>query len=323
MKRNAKEILHKCCTTLLFCVLLVNLFVPNVTVNAATLKTDVSTPSNGCILIGIKGSYLGGAQKALDRINKIRKEACKEGVINPSTGKKLKPSDYVPIKWSSSLEYIARIRAAEASLTMGHVRTNGSGCFDISAPDGMSSRGEVLAWNWDKSMVSGVNQWYIEKKAWVKQNPKAVTGHYTSMIDPQNTFVGLAAFYTKQAEFPNTVAGEFFSVDYLDYADISADSISHQMAKPVSSCVQMLEIPLSSLKRLSVSSNLKSGKNARVYGVLSNNQKYILYKGKWSSSDTSILTVGKNGYISPKKTGKAIVSVQYGSKKYKIKVTVR
>ena len=141
MKKKMKTVIHNLCTAFLLCCMFVGIGIPNVTAEAATLKTDVSKPSEGCALIGIKGSYLGGSTKALNRINQIRKEACKEGVINPSTGKKLKPSDYVPIKWSSSLEYIARIRAAEASLTMDHVRTNGSDCFAISAPDGMRSYG--------------------------------------------------------------------------------------------------------------------------------------------------------------------------------------
>ncbi len=68
--------------------------------------------------------------------------------MNPSTGNPLTMADYVPIRWSSDLEYIARIRAAEASVTMAHTRTNGASCFEIQSPNGIRSYGEILAWNW-------------------------------------------------------------------------------------------------------------------------------------------------------------------------------
>ena len=87
--------------------------------------TDVATASEGCSLLGLEGEFIIDTDAALKRINEIRYEACKEGVINPSTGSKLTMSDYVPIKWSADLEYIARIRAAEACLTMAHARTTG------------------------------------------------------------------------------------------------------------------------------------------------------------------------------------------------------
>ena len=64
-----------------------------------------------------------------------------------------------------------------------------------------------------------------------------------------------------------------------------------------------------------------SRKKARVYGVYGN-EKFLLYKGTWTSSDSSVLTVDNNGKIIPKKAGKATVSVKYGDTKLKIKVSV-
>lgn len=73
-------------------------------VSASTLlPADVENPSSGCTLLGVKGEYITEIPQALKRINEIRKEACQEGVQNPNTGAPLKPSDYIPIKWSSDL----------------------------------------------------------------------------------------------------------------------------------------------------------------------------------------------------------------------------
>ena len=45
------------------------------------LETDVSTPSSGCVMLGVYGSYHSDAQNALNRINEIRHEACYDGKI--------------------------------------------------------------------------------------------------------------------------------------------------------------------------------------------------------------------------------------------------
>lgn len=201
-------------------------------------ETDVTEPSDGCVIIGYSGKYITDVQGALDRINEIRLEACKEGVRSPATNQPLTEADYVPIRWSGDLEYIARIRAAESSLTGGHVRTNGESCFNISSPNGKRSYGEVLAWSWAGSMVSGINQWYEEKADWVNQTAGAVTGHYTSMIDPRNRYVGLGTFYASKAAFPTTTAGEFSSVNGLDETPVGT----------AGECIQLLELTVSSLE---------------------------------------------------------------------------
>lgn len=126
-----------------------------------TLPTDVTTAKTGCTFLGIKGSYITDMQNALNRINEIRKEACDERIKDPRNEYRyLTPSDYVPIKWSSDLEYIARIRAAEASIYMAHTRLNEYDCFSIKSPNGIQSHGEVLAWNSTGKFIPGIEQWY-------------------------------------------------------------------------------------------------------------------------------------------------------------------
>ena len=87
-------------------------------VAGAKTQTVLTEASEGCTLVGVYGSYFAQAKEALAKINEIRKEACEAGNIRDprNSGRYLQPSDYVPLKWSSDLEYIARIRAAEAGI---------------------------------------------------------------------------------------------------------------------------------------------------------------------------------------------------------------
>ena len=132
------------------------------TATSSFLETNVTTASSGCTLVGLYGSYYSQAQSALDKINDIRKEACEAGNVpdprNPS--RMLTPDDYRPLKWSSSLEKIAQIRAAEACIAYafmdsGHNRLNNKGTFSISF-DGVSSSCEDIAYYYSKKMTEGV-----------------------------------------------------------------------------------------------------------------------------------------------------------------------
>ena len=160
---------------------------------ASARPADVSVAESGNILVGISGKYESVSKtKILKRINEIRKEACNKGYINPSTGKKLTASDYVPIEWSSNLEWIAQLRAAECTVNESHTRPNGKSCFSISC-NKEQSWAENLAWNYS-GLMQGIEQWYAEKQDWVNQNHNAVTGHYTSLINPKYKFIGLGSF---------------------------------------------------------------------------------------------------------------------------------
>lgn len=283
-------------------------------VSASTLlPTDVENPSSGCTLLGVKGEYITEIPQALKRINEIRKEACQEGVQDPNTGAPLKPSDYIPIRWSSDLEYIARIRAAESGITMAHKRTNGKNCFQIVSPAHVRSYGEVLAWNQGKTMTAGIEQWYQEKQDWISQTPGAETGHYTQMIDPLNTYIGMGTFYSEDMQWPNTTAGEFSSEPGLDETQGTA----------VKDCVQILEFSnsycsgeykisgnlspkadQSSTLKMTTDISLRNGlgyvstlKNLQVPGQIT-----------WNSSDESIASVDSNGQITIHTCGKATIT---------------
>ena len=80
---------------------------------AATRETDVAVANEGNVLVTVSGKFSGNLTKAVKLINKYRKEACNKHYINPSTGKKLKKSDYKAIKLSKELLWIAETRAAE------------------------------------------------------------------------------------------------------------------------------------------------------------------------------------------------------------------
>ena len=85
--------------------------------NTQVLSSDRTELAQNCMEAGVEGEYITEAEAVLQRINAIRQEACQEGVPNPQNpSEALTMDDYKPLQWSSDLEYMARIRAAEASI---------------------------------------------------------------------------------------------------------------------------------------------------------------------------------------------------------------
>lgn len=277
--------------------------------SGSLLPTDVTTARDGCVLVGVKGSYITDVQAVLARVNAIRKEACEEGVPGPRNAKrKLTPSDYVPIRWSSDLEYIARIRAAEASLVIAHTRPNGTSCFTLKSPNGIQSYGEVLAWNYTQKFLPGIEQWYEEKADWVNQNSNAVTGHYTQMIDPDNIYAGYATFINPDAQYPTTTSGE-----YSSYADMDETS-----GPDISNCTQTIEAELGNLTAgMSDFADLKEENSVQAdfYVQLSDSgcKLSFLDKAEWKSSNPSVASVDGNGQVKGLKKGTADITASKGS----------
>lgn len=275
------------------------------------LPTDVKTPSADCTFLGIEGKYITQIQEALDLINKIRKEACDEGVVNPSTGKPLTSGDYVPIQWSAGLEYIARIRAAEASLTMDHARTNGKSIW-FSSPNGTSSNAEVIAWNWSETMTKGIEQWYGEKNDWVNNTPGAVTGHYTSMIKPGNRYVGLGTFCSNNTRYYNTTAGEFSSSSNDSTRGTSTGNIIQTLEVKNNYISYEINCPdkISSSDKLSITATVSFtdywGDPITTKGLVLTDD--TADKIKWSSSNSNIVV--SNGTITIKSCGKANITAE-------------
>ena len=294
------------------------------------LPTNKTTASEGCTLVGVEGEYITDAQNALKRINEIRYEACKEGVwkmdrYGKPTTEKLTVSDYKPIKWSSALEYIARIRAAEATVVLAHERPNDENFFTSTlTSNNQKSYSENLAWNGGKSMLSGIEQWYEEKSDWVNKTGKT-TGHYTSMINPDYNYVAVATFYNPDAGYKNATSAEFSHKTGLD----------ETMNEMAGECIQTLEVKDSylSLKLPVNNTSIKAGENtqAQASAVITNPsaimngetcEASLIGDITWTSSNKQVATVDKDGKITGIDYGTATITANSGTLSQTITVNV-
>lgn len=294
------------------------------------LPTNKTTASEGCTFVGVEGEYITDAQNALKRINEIRYEACEEGVwkmdiYGKPTTEKLTLSDYKPIKWSSALEYIARIRAAEATVVLAHERPNNENFFTSTlTSNGQKSYSENLAWNGGKSMLSGIEQWYKEKSDWVNKTGKT-TGHYTSMINPDYNYVAVATFYNPDAAYKNATSAEFSHKKGLD----------ETMNEMAGECIQTLEVKDSylSLKLPVNNTSIKAGENtqAQANAVITNPsaimhgetcEASLIGDITWTSSNKQVATVDKDGKITGIDYGTATITAKSGTLSQTIMVNV-
>lgn len=274
------------------------------------------TPADGNVVMGFSGTYYTeSADKILKRLNEIRLEACKEGVVNPNTGQPLTLDDYKPLKWSSDLEAIARLRAAEATVSQSHTRPNGERCFTVTTSNNEKSWAENLAWNYS-GLMAGIEQWYGEKDDWVNKTGKT-TGHYTSIISPGYNYVAVGAFRLTSGGW-YSVAQEFSYKSSLD----------EQKNSEQGKCTQYMEVQGSNVSKFAFDSDqafaLREGdtyqlsvdvtvKYADYYGDSKNYTGPYFSGGNWVSSDNTVLVVDNMGFVTAKSKGIAKVSVSAGS----------
>lgn len=281
------------------------------------LETNVTEASEGCTLVGVYGSYFAQAKEALAKINEIRKEACEAGNIRDprNSGRYLQPSDYVPLKWSSDLEYIARIRAAEAGIAFrfmdsGHDRLNEKGTFSIGS-NGITSSSEDLAYYHVKDMIEGVLLWYSEKQYWIKQDLSQETRHYTSMINPKFTYVGFGGFYSEAAPYPATMAGEFSAKSDLDETMMEAPEDVMQKIEVSNDYIQETYLDgddqIFTNGTTTVTPRVKLRRNNAIRDVWS--MEDVTY----TSSDPAVASVTQDGQVTGITNGTVTITAKSGS----------
>ena len=252
-------------------------------------EADVSSVSEGYILAGFDGTYYHTSKdQILERINAIRKEAYDEGLV----------SKYVPIKWSSDLEYIAQIRAAEGAVLRSHTRPNGENCFSVTH-NGQQSWAEDLAWNYT-GLMDGIEQWYNEKADYLKDPNSKDAGHYRSLITVNYKYIGLGCFRL-DAGGMTTTAGELSDEDNLDETESSLSGHYRQL----------MQVQTSDLQDLTIAGDAKMKDGDTSAYTCKASFKYnsrtlqsdVTNKVDWSSSNPSVATIDSNGNVAAKSLG--------------------
>ena len=247
----------------------------------------------------------------LKRLNEIRKEAYKLGLIKK----------YTPIKWSYDLEEIAAIRAAEVTFYIGHDRPNGESWSDLKSSSGKQSSCEIIASN--KDPVSAINNWYQEKDDYIRAKKGKDTsgdiGHYAVMINC--SYIGIASLGASAGEGSNDTSLK----NNKRYIKKGVNTVSIELQSSNANLTVQLKNDLKSKKKNISSVDVCAGQTVEVCAILKNGYKYaepMNGGGSWYSLKKSVATVTKDGKIKGVKKGTATLIYRNGvfCKKLTVKV---
>ncbi|MBO4904359.1 MAG: Ig-like domain-containing protein [Lachnospiraceae bacterium] len=285
--------------------------------------------SGDIIEVDITGTYYTlPAQTILDQINRIRKEAYDEGLVEK----------YVPIKWSAVLESSSRKRAMEAGITVAHENLYGGSIWEYWDEGGFWGGGENLAWNNTHNaagITEGINQFYSEKKDYLLElqgKSHGQTGHYTSMINPSFEYVGVAG--CQMSCTPNgwfTVAMQLGGTSYLGPVDETKDTTTGKVTNRLkASSDHISKISVSGPSLLDVGLTAECSMSGTIsykncYGT--SNEAFTLAGSgdggvSWSSSDDSVVSVDNNGIVTAISAGSATITATAGKLSRSIDIIV-
>ena len=251
-------------------------------------RCNVNAPRSGNVFLQLTGKFdTTSKDSILSMINGYRLEACQNGYPdprNPSRG--LTMADYVPLRWSRGLEEMAMLRAAEATYTNHHLKITGEDCWNSSYD--VASSGEILAWG--NTIPGGIGLWYSERGAWTSRQTSS-SSHYAQMINPSNTYCGVAGFN-------HTQACEFSSQPGLDESKIDVSAYNSQLVEAKNYDISNVTIRVSSGSCLiSATTKLEAVCTVSVLGysrrVEYNNIKILATT--WWSGTPNMLSVDRLG----------------------------
>ena len=232
--------------------------------NENVLTSEVLKPSSGNVLVGIKGEFLTPNKQAiLDAINKIRKEAADEGLVDK----------YVPIKWSTDLEKTAFVRATEVSVTLKPERLSTKEIW-TAFPSSNSIRGEALDVNYE-GFLKAIENWHAEKANYAAKKKdgtsKEFTGYYEVLINSKFTYVGLAAFR-------NAASSQKVATISIALGD---DASSEELAGGYGSAIQYTEVTASNLSTVKSKATVVEKPLKDFRTSTSSQSGWVKSNGKW------------------------------------------
>ena len=279
----------------------------------SALNPSNTHDSDGMQIVGIKGTFAEPDKQAIvDRVNAIRKEAYDEGLVDR----------YVPVKWSTELEKASRIRSAEASLLFNHVKLTEEQLYAGVYSDNFAHLAGNLG---SESIDLAIEDFYSEK-----QNLKTgsgETGHYLHMINPKWTTVSVSAFAKPALSSRH---GLYYKVSQL-FAENSGDSDSlvgeygESTVYTIASPDKVKDISLPQNFTIKPQESKSIELQARYTGSYDSaySPKVIIPTNRdWSSSDTSVATIDRDGNVTAHKSGTTTITVTSDGKTYSTTVTV-
>ena len=279
---------------LVFILTIATILISPLKADAAVLPPLEEDAAANCVFIGMPVEFDKVSKSEIIKdINALRYEAYEEGLIN----------NYVPVKWSPSLEKVAQIRACEMASYNNkttHNRPNGKTQW-VLIDNGLKSRSESVAWtSWRTHANYTINtMWHAEKKYFTGDLSAL---HYGAIINPYHTHVGMAVVYS---------AGGTYIVAELNHFGLSPENQLNNYGNQT----QVVELPKIGVSvSLTGAGTIASGSTSSYsFNTKYNGLKMVPLRVIWKTSNSKIASI-YNGKVTGIAPGKATITGQLAYK---------